>query len=218
MPGEQLAPGGGAVAAVEPKLLALRGIGIACAGRLHGLEAAAQVPPLQGEGVVQDPVTQHKQVTLVVDDDEAIRAALRDVLGDAGYAVATAASGRDAIRFLEQHGADAVVLDLMMPGGPDGWAVAAYMSSHAQLAGIPLVVMTANGLATLRAAPIAAAYLTKPVSLDTLLGALRRVLTLRPPPLPLDEHPSQDPARLRAELRAPRAPSVLDAEAPKPRR
>jgi len=131
---------------------------------------------------VRDPVPQRKQLTLVVDDDEAIRAALRDVLLDAGYAVATAAGGGDAIQFLQQHGADAVVLDLMMPGGPDGWAVADYIRSHAHLAGTPIVVMTAQGVRALAAAPVAAAYLTKPVSLETLLGALRRVLTLRPPP------------------------------------
>jgi len=53
---------------------------------------------------------------LVVDDDPAIREALRRVLEDAGHRVAEAASGDDAIAALEKQRADAVLLDLQMPG------------------------------------------------------------------------------------------------------
>src|SRR5688572_2667804 len=54
---------------------------------------------------------------LVVDDDEAARALMATVLGDAGYAVRVAADGAEAIGLLRAGWRpDAVVLDAVMPG------------------------------------------------------------------------------------------------------
>jgi len=53
---------------------------------------------------------------LVVDDDAAIRDALRRVLEGAGHRVTEAENGEAAIATLEKQRADAVLLDLQMPG------------------------------------------------------------------------------------------------------
>ena len=53
---------------------------------------------------------------LVVDDDPAIRDALRAVLEHAGHAVTDAESGDRALELLAQRPMDAVLLDLAMPG------------------------------------------------------------------------------------------------------
>jgi two-component system nitrogen regulation response regulator NtrX len=53
---------------------------------------------------------------LIVDDEPAIRTALRGVLEDEGYRVTAVASGTDALAALADDGHDLVVLDIWMPG------------------------------------------------------------------------------------------------------
>jgi two-component system phosphate regulon response regulator PhoB len=53
---------------------------------------------------------------LVVDDEPDITALVAYHLAKAGYQVATAASGPEAIRLAEEQAPDLVVLDLMLPG------------------------------------------------------------------------------------------------------
>jgi CheY-like chemotaxis protein len=57
---------------------------------------------------------------LVVEDEAEIRFLLRELLVDAGYAVATAGNGEEALDQMREHRPDAVPLDLMMPV-MDGW-------------------------------------------------------------------------------------------------
>ena len=59
---------------------------------------------------------------LVVDDEAAIRDALRMILEYEGYEVASAADGPAALAELESNPPDAVLLDIKMPG-MDGFEV-----------------------------------------------------------------------------------------------
>ena len=52
---------------------------------------------------------------LVVDDDERERQETSRILGEAGYAVDTAATKADVVALLGQHGYDLVLADLNMP-------------------------------------------------------------------------------------------------------
>ena len=79
---------------------------------------------------------------LVVEDDRVVREVVSDALVDAGYAVAKAADGADALDQLRDHPADAILLDLMMPV-MDGWTFLAEMSRDAQLCSIPVGIMSA---------------------------------------------------------------------------
>ncbi len=58
----------------------------------------------------------HSPRVLVVDDADDIRTALCDIIEEAGYNVAGAASGEDALVFLDREGADVVITDIRMPG------------------------------------------------------------------------------------------------------
>lgn len=60
---------------------------------------------------------------LVVDDEQEIRALIREILIEAGYEVQVAEDGEDAIRRLEAEPFDLVFTDLGMPG-VSGWEVA----------------------------------------------------------------------------------------------
>ncbi len=80
---------------------------------------------------------------MVVDDDDDLRLAICDILGDLGYITLGQRSGDDAL--LELRGGtrpDAVLLDLNMPG-LNGWDVREAMLADRDLAGIPVALMTA---------------------------------------------------------------------------
>ena len=60
---------------------------------------------------------------LIVDDEEDVRIALKQVLERAGYEVSVAASGNEGLELMKQEGADLVITDVIMPG-IDGIATA----------------------------------------------------------------------------------------------
>ncbi len=53
---------------------------------------------------------------LIVDDEEHVRASLKQVLERAGYEVAVAATGNEGLELMKQEGADLVITDVIMPG------------------------------------------------------------------------------------------------------
>ena len=113
---------------------------------------------------------------LIVDDEKQIRRVLRLLLEEQGYTVAEAASGEEAISRLEREPADAVLLDLRLPG-IDGLQT---MARIRKLGACPAcLVMTAHGSIASAVAAIrqgAYDYITKPFDNDDLLLTLRRAL------------------------------------------
>ena len=108
---------------------------------------------------------------LVVDDDEAIRDVVAEVLREEGYDVVCAQNGLQALRELEGNGhTDLVLLDLMMPV-MSGWEVLEEMQSNEALSRIPVVIVSAMS------APGAREHLAKPIDLDRLLDTVGRLTT-----------------------------------------
>ena len=60
---------------------------------------------------------------LIVDDEEDVRIALKQVLERAGYDVSVATSGNEGLEVMKREGADLVITDVIMPG-VDGIAAA----------------------------------------------------------------------------------------------
>ncbi len=111
---------------------------------------------------------------MVIDDDPDILEVTRFVLENAGYRVATAANGADALASLREAKPGLILLDLMMPV-MNGWEFRAEQTRDPELAAVPVVVITGAGNAAARAAPAGVAgLLEKPVDLDTLLSAVGR--------------------------------------------
>ena len=112
---------------------------------------------------------------LVVEDDPRIREIIRWALEDEGYAVTTAADGRQALERAAAAPPALVVLDMMLPI-LDGPAVAAGLRA-APRPMPPIVLVTADGRAAEKAARVGAfAYLHKPFDLDDLIAVVRRGL------------------------------------------
>ena len=108
---------------------------------------------------------------LVVDDDEDLRTIIQDVLEDQGFAVATAANGREALdMLLRGEAAPALILlDLTMPV-MDGWAFRREQRQVPRLAQIPVVLFSGDPDVDDAALSLnAAATMTKPLRLDGLV-------------------------------------------------
>jgi len=80
---------------------------------------------------------------LVVDDEPDITALVAYHLAKAGYRVATAANGRDALRAAREERPDLVVLDLMLPG-VSGYDVLAELRRLEETRDLGVIVLTAR--------------------------------------------------------------------------
>lgn len=120
--------------------------------------------------------TTHRCAVLIVDDDADSQDMLRLALDAAGYAVATATNGRDALTHLRST-ADTciIILDLSLPR-MDGAQFRAAQLRDRSLAWIPVVVLSGSIDGAGRARQLGArAFVPKPVDLDRLRAALRRI-------------------------------------------
>jgi two-component system response regulator MprA len=114
---------------------------------------------------------------LVVDDERAVRESLRRALELEGYDVELAADGEEALdRLGSSAAADAVILDVLMPG-IDGLEVCRRLRAGANA--VPVLMLTARAEVDSRVAGLDAGaddYLPKPFALAELLARLRALL------------------------------------------
>jgi two-component system response regulator MprA len=113
---------------------------------------------------------------LVVDDEPAVREALERILRHDGFEVALACDGREAVRTQAAAPADAVLLDVLMPG-LDGLEVCRRMRDTGDRT--PVLMLTARDDVGDRVAGLEAGaddYLSKPFSLEELLARVRALL------------------------------------------
>jgi CheY-like chemotaxis protein len=111
---------------------------------------------------------------LIVEDDVIARTGLSALLQAHGYLtheVADAAEAMDRFRF--GLAPDAVLLDMILPGN-DGWSFLSQRRQDKLLASVPVVIMTAIGIASEEWARSlgAVGLLRKPIDADRLLGTL----------------------------------------------
>ncbi|MGZ4146210.1 MAG: response regulator, partial [Actinomycetota bacterium] len=112
---------------------------------------------------------------LLVEDDESIRASTALGLERAGFSVATARDGGEALERFGTASVDAVVLDLMLPV-VDGFEVCRRIRRDSD---VPIVMLTARNDASDVVAGLelgADDYVTKPFDLPVLAARLRAVL------------------------------------------
>jgi two-component system KDP operon response regulator KdpE len=118
------------------------------------------------------------QRVLVVDDQEDIREMARLVLSGAGYDVATASSGREALRILREAAFDLMLLDINMPD-LDGWATLRLLRADEALDGLRVAMFSVKSEVRDKVASLkdgAIDYITKPFGVDELVSRVSRIL------------------------------------------
>jgi CheY-like chemotaxis protein len=113
---------------------------------------------------------------LLIDDDDSVRATLKDNLEVAGYSVVSAADGIIGYQLFLEHGADLVITDYLMPRN----GVTLIQNVHRLNPNTPIILITgyverdilandASGMSVL---------LPKPFSIALMLDIVASLLTL----------------------------------------
>ena len=129
---------------------------------------------------------------LIVDDEKNMRWVLSQALSAAGFDVAEASDGKEALAAVAEAEPDLMILDHRMPP-PDGMEVLATV--RAKGLGFPIIMLTAHGnvqtaVEAMKAG--ASEYLTKPFDLEELKIAIGKALEYR--------NLANEVQRLRAEI------------------
>lgn len=120
-----------------------------------------------------------KRRILAVDDERHIVRLIQVNLERAGYDVATAFDGPEALKKVEAEKPDLVVLDVMMPK-MDGFEVLKRLQANPETRDIPIIMLTAKAqdVDVFRGwASGVSAYLTKPFNPLELITFIKRIFS-----------------------------------------
>lgn len=143
-------------------------------------------PARASSGRTRKPARGGVPQILVVDDHEVNRRVAELMLQAAGFAVATARNGEEAVQAVREGAFDLVLMDLHMPV-KDGLTACREIRALAEpLCQTPIIAMTAaampDDIARCRAAGMEE-HIAKPIQREDLILSVRRATTL-PPTLP----------------------------------
>jgi signal transduction histidine kinase/CheY-like chemotaxis protein len=150
--------------------------------------SSTEAPPQAGDCV------------LVIDDDLTARELIAEHLKAEGFSVTTAPGGLEGLKLAKELRPIAITLDVMMPD-LDGWSVLAALRQDAELAEIPVIMVSILDEQRRAASLGAAGYLTKPIErerLRRLVGRFR--VPARPTRVLLVEDDTDQRERLRGWL------------------
>jgi DNA-binding response OmpR family regulator len=118
-----------------------------------------------------------KQV-LIIEDEKDLRQFSAWLLEAEGFKVIQAADGDEGLNAARQYKPDLVLLDIRMPESY-GWEVLEEIKNTPELAHIPTVIFTASADISYKSKAMqmgAADYLVKPISAETLMECVTRVI------------------------------------------
>lgn len=116
---------------------------------------------------------------LIIDDDPLIRLLVATALQAVGLQTTEAASGEEGLKQFIERGADAVMLDVMMPDGMDGFVTCAEFRNLPNGQHIPVLMMTGlEDMESINRAYEAGAtdFITKPINIPLLGHRVRYML------------------------------------------
>ena len=116
------------------------------------------------------------KTVLIVDDELAIRETMEQILNYDGYAVQKAASGAEALSFVEKSEPDVILLDIKMPG-MDGFEVLEKL--QASQISAPVIIISGHGTIETAVEAVKSGaydYLEKPLDRSRLLVTLANCL------------------------------------------
>src|SRR5204863_2530206 len=96
-----------------------------------------------------------------------------------GFTLKFASDGREGLRLAKELRPAVITLDVLMPE-MDGWVVLSLLKADADLAAIPVIMLTVRADQDFGFAMGVADYLQKPIDRDRLIAVLKRYHRLRP--------------------------------------
>jgi DNA-binding NtrC family response regulator len=112
----------------------------------------------------------------IVDDEAIVRESIRDWLEDAGYQVATAKSGEEALEMIAKQDFGILVLDIRLPGKSGVEVLKEVKTVKPQIKSIIITAYPSTGLAAEVMKLGAVDHLIKPVAPDHLERLIRETL------------------------------------------
>lgn len=80
---------------------------------------------------------------LVIEDDQSLAELIIQELTETNLHAKHFNTGRDALAYMENHLPDAIVLDIMLDEGLDGWSIMKILKRNEVLSHIPIIISTA---------------------------------------------------------------------------
>jgi len=153
---------------------------------------------------------------LVAEDNPVNQTVVRGILEKAGHRVYLAENGEQALDALDAHRFDIALLDIQMPVMDGIEALKIYRFTHTQEQTIPIVMLSADVTAEVRAEcdeAGAAAFIAKPIQARTLLESLTQVLDREKHATEMDENQQVVGVFAPGELReSPLSPDVVNRQ------
>jgi signal transduction histidine kinase/DNA-binding NarL/FixJ family response regulator len=115
---------------------------------------------------------------LVIDDDMAVRDLMSRSLTKLGFRVVAAAGGEEGLRLAKQLRPLVITLDVIMPDW-DGWTVLNKLKADADLAEIPVIMVTIVDNEAMGLDLGASSYLVKPVDRERLASLIEKHRAMR---------------------------------------
>lgn len=123
-----------------------------------------------------------KKRVVVVDDEPAVGAAVRDLLAPDGYQVEAPTDPQAALPDLLRAAPDLVILDVNMPG-MSGWELCALLRRQSSTRAVPVLFLTGRQEVKDRITAMQVGgsdYLAKPFGAEELRAKVRSLLKNRP--------------------------------------
>lgn len=117
-------------------------------------------------------------LVLIADDSPTDQHILARALEKHGFETLVAKDGDEAIRLAKQRAPDVILMDIVMPG-MNGYQATRHLAQNPSTAAIPIVIVSTKTQEADRVWGLrqgAVRYLTKPVSDDDLVAAVRDAL------------------------------------------
>lgn len=124
---------------------------------------------------------------LLIEDDADLFALLKYNLEKAGFQMVGSQTGRGALDLCRRERPDLVLLDIMLPDS-DGLDICKGIRAHPEMAGIPIIFLTARASETDRIVGLelgANDYIVKPFFVRELIARIKIQFRHQPPPSPV---------------------------------
>ena len=141
-------------------------------------EATQPAPDQRAADLSPEANKPDKDTILIIDDDLAVRDLMSRSLTKLGFRVVAAATGEEGLRLAKQLRPAVITLDVIMPDW-DGWTVLNKLKADAELAEIPVIMVTIVDNEIMGRDLGASSYLVKPVDRDRLVTLIEKYRSVR---------------------------------------